>query len=610
MGAANMGFISILGARLYYLQVSESDKYKTLAEGNRIRVFPTIPRRGRIFDRYGNVLAEGKKRYQLVFDPYIMDSDQRIEVVDRVATIVGLDINGKKALMSRLYEQKKKGNIILIGDVVSWEDVAKIEVNASDLPGVTISSPEARYYPYGELTSHLIGYVGGLSQKDIEKGDLYGPLYQHPDYKIGKTGLEKSLQDRLFGEAGMVSTEVDALGVQVRELADDNGVAGEDISLTIDVELQEFVANELKGKGGLDEEGASAVVMDVTNGDILAMTSVPSYDSNSFVRGIGQDYWQKLITSLDSPLTNKAVSSLYPPGSTFKLVTALAALEEGVITKHTKHYCPGYYEFGNRRFHCWERRGHGHLDVHHAISKSCNVFFYKIATKIGIDKLADLAFQFGLGEISGLDLIGEKAGIIPSKDWKRAEIGEPWYAGETLNASIGQGYSLTTPLQLAVMTARFASGGKFVTPRLVLEEDSKMFDVVGIDSGEKIMLPSRKRTFGDLEVSKENVKIVLEGMGLVANDPGGTVYPYRIKQPEYEMAGKTGTAQVVGKTFKYTPKKKAERYHALFVGFAPTHSPKYAVSVVVEHGGYGSTVAAPIGSKILKKLQEMENLKS
>lgn len=599
LGGAQLLLLSSLSTRLYYLQAVKGAEYTTQAEGNRIRLFPVLPPRGTLFDRNGNIIAEGEMRYQVLFDNTM--SEEPEETVTRLSDILSIDFQQQETLLKKIAQRDQKGPVLVEANL-PWEKIAKIEVNAPLLPGVHIAAPEIRYYPYGEVTSHITGYTGVVSQNDIKDS----PLYKHPDFRIGKTGVEKTMEERLQGVAGVKQMEVNARGAFVRELAYDSGVSGENLTLTIDVELQKFVMEQLSGKGGLYNEGASAVVVDVFSGDVIAMGSVPTFDANQFVEGVKADYWQSLLNNPDSPLTNKAVSMHYPPGSTFKTLVAIAALEEGIITKDKKIYCPGYYEMGNRRFHCWERRGHGHLNLAESLAQSCNVYYYKIARELGVEKIAEMAHRFGLGQQTGIELPSERSGLVPDKDWKRRTMNDSWYIGETLNTGIGQGYLLVTPLQMAVMAARIASGGKRIEPRLVIDSSSDSYEMVALDTGEKILLPSIRRDFPYMNISRDHIESVKEGMSMAVNNSRGLVYPNRIQESHYAMAGKTGTAQVISdKTFKFTPKNKEERYHALFIGYAPIDSPRYAVSVVVEHGGYGSSIAAPIGKEILLKAQKL-----
>ncbi len=579
VGAGKSFLLSVLGARLYYLQVVDADEYKTMADGNRIRIYSSLPKRGRILDVNGEVLAEGSDNYQVIYEPN-SGVDEAL-IAKEVARILEKDFNDEQKLLAKIKKHTSDEPLIL-DDYLDWDKVAKIEVNAIKIPGVGVSSNHVRHYPYAKETAHITGYIGKPSKNDINDN---GALFNHPDFRVGKTGIEKQEEDILRGVAGLRHVEVDARGKIVRQLKEDPPITGDDVSLTIDVELQKYVMEKLSNKGGLVTEGGSAIVMDIATGAIKAMASVPSYDPNQFVRGIQQKYWDELINDPDSPLSNKAISLHYPPGSTFKLVTALAALEVGIITPETTHYCNGHYTFGGRKFHCWNRYGHGNVDMIKAIAVSCNVYFFTIATKVGVEKMASMARRLGLGSLTGIELPGEVAGLVPDKAWKRQALNQPWYGGETLNNAIGQGFLLATPIQLVTMAARLANG-KQLSPYIIQEGESD---------------------FDDLDINPYHLHYIRQGMDDVANRNYGGSYHARIKDSGFEMAGKTGTAQVRSyRRYQHVPAERAARYHAIFVGYAPIQRPRYAVSVVIEHGGYGSAVAAPIARDILKKVQGLE----
>ncbi len=590
--------LSALGGRLYYLQVVESDKYQTMANGNRVRVFPTLPKRGRLLDHQGKIIAEGHRRYQVLFEPLTLRGADT--VLKKTAAMLEMDMNGQQALLKKL-AKLHFGEALLVQDFVPWDKVTKVEVEAYALPGIRVTKPEVRYYPEGAVMGHLTGYVGMPDEND----KLDEALLHYPEFRIGKTGLEERLEERLRGKPGLRQVEVDARGAYVRELSIDRGRSGEDVTLTIDLDMQRFMVEQLSGKGGLMKEGGSAVLLDVTNGHVLAMASVPGYDPNQFVRGIKQNYWDQLINDPDVPLTNKPTSSPYPPGSTFKTMTALAALHTGTATEDTSFFCPGFFQMGDRVFHCWNRNGHGTVNMPEAIMYSCNVYFFNIAKRLGVDPMMEMARQFGLGAPTGIELPGEKSGLLPTREWKRKTLGKPWVMGESLNAAIGQGYTLETPLQLAVQAARIATGGRKIIPTLIADAGLESYDLVQMDSGEKVLLPGKQREFGQVDIDPEHIRIVQKGMRMVVNDPRGGVYPLHLADPQYMFAGKTGTSQVLSnKTFKYVPTMKTERFHALFIGYAPVHDPRYAISVVIEHGGYGSGIAAPIARAILLKAQQ------
>jgi penicillin-binding protein 2 len=455
-----------------------------------------------------------------------------------------------------------------------------------ELVGVHTDTAEIRHYPLGILAAHVVGYVGAPEKKDVREN----PVYAKADFRVGKFGLEQSLEDKLQGTGGIKRIEVNAHGRSVRELSLDESVPGQDITLAIDSRLQEFAANRIKNEGGVKDSGASVVMMDIHTGDVRVMASTPAYDPNELVRGVSYDEWRMLTSHPDSPLINKAITTQYPPGSTFKPIVALAALKHGDANASTSVFCPGYLEFGGRRFHCWNEDGHGHVNMRDALAKSCNVYFYKVGHSVGVDNIAEMANRFGLGHTLGIELHGEKPGIIPSKEWKQKTYGRGWHPGETLNTAIGQGYVLSTPLQLATFAARLASGKKMVTPRLLPAT------------------PEEMAAFDDLGVPESHLRIVREGMNRVVNSSYGTARGSRILDKRYYFAGKTGTAQVRALQ-KDDPKPKERRFrnHALFIGFAPVQNPRYAMSVVVEHGIGGSRTAAPIAKDIFFEAQRLDD---
>jgi penicillin-binding protein 2 len=485
---------------------------------------------------------------------------------------------------------------VTVRENLSWEEVARIEVNAPDLPGVSIDVGQTRYYPYGGDTAHILGYVAAVSEKELS-GD---PLLELPGFRIGKAGVEKAHDLALRGIGGSSQVEVNAFGRVIRELSRQEGQPGAEVTLTIDLELQRYVSQRL------GDESASAVVLDIRNGDILALASTPSFDPNAFNRGLTAEEWRSLVTNPRAPLINKPIAGLYAPGSTFKMVVALAALERGVITPKQRVFCPGHLQLGDARFHCWKKGGHGSVDLHAGISQSCDVYFYELARRVGVDRIAQMAQRFGLGENLGLDLPGEQVGLIPTRKWKLAATGTPWQGGETLIAGIGQGYMLVTPMQLAVMTARLVNGGYAVQPRV-----TRSVKGTANDGGQP------GTPFKSLGLNVEHMELVRAATNAVVNEPTGTAFRARIKERGFEMGGKTGTSQVrrITKAERDHGVRKnedlpwKERDHALFVGYAPLSAPRYAVAVVVEHGGGGAAKAAPIARDILFAVQQREQLR-
>lgn len=582
LGGAMGAMVAVLGVRMRYLQVDQADEFKLLAEENRINIRLIPPERGVIQDRNGKVIAGNEQNYRVVLTREAAgDVDL---VMRRLATIIPMTA---EEMQQSIDEVKSLSAFVpvTVAERLSWDDFSKVALNAPALPGVVPEVGQSRRYPLDTDFAHVVGYVGPVSQKDLEGLESPDPLLKIPKFQIGKIGVEKWLEDTLRGEAGTKRIEVNSAGRVMRELERQEGKPGLDIRLTIDADIQNFAQARLGG------ESAAVVVVDVTNGDIICIASAPSFDPNLFVRGISHTDYGVLTENERRPLANKAVSGAYPPGSTFKMVTALAALEAGVMSPETRVRCPGYIEYGDRRFHCWKRAGHGTVGLTKALEESCDVFFYDIAQKVGIDAIAATGRLFGLGQRFDLPMSAITAGTIPDKAWKLEKQKADWRIGDTINASIGQGYVLTSPLQLAVMTARIASG-RSVVPRLV-----RMINDTEIPVAEA---PA-------LGIPADYLQAVRLGMHEVVNSEKGTAKSSRIVDPTMVMAGKTGTSQVRN----ITAAERASgvianenlpwnrRDHALFVAYAPYDSPRYAVAVVVEHGGGGSTVAAPIARDVL-----------
>ncbi len=584
LAGGKLVLLSALVGRLYYLQVVQSSRYTVLADENRISIRLLPPPRGRIFDRLGELLATNRLNYRVVLiSEQTLSVEATLEALDKLIPI------GERDVRRVLRESHRKRAFvpITVRDNLSWTEVSRIEVNAPGLPGVAIDVGQSRHYPLGATAAHVTGYVAAVSESDLT-GD---PLLELPGFQIGKNGVEKAHDLALRGKAGNSEVEVNAFGRVIRELSRNGGQPGDDLVLTLDAGLQRYVSGLLGG------ESAAAVVLDVHTGDVLALASSPSYDPNAFTDGLSRAAWQSLVGNPRKPLLSKAIAGQYPPGSTFKMLVVLAALENRVLTPQHRVTCTGEIRFGDRTFHCWKRGGHGTLAMLEAIEQSCDVYFYDVARRVGVDRIAEMARRFGVGEPTGIDLMGERPGLMPDRDWKLAIYDVPWQQGETLVTGIGQGYVLMTPLQLALMTARLANGGKAVTPRLARVAEGQ---------GEPAI--------DDLGISPASLKIVTEGMNRVVNSPRGTAYKARIDDPAMAMAGKTGTSQVrrISKSEwaqgvrKNAEKPWVERDHALFVAFAPVRAPQYAVAVVVEHGGSGSRAAAPIGRDILRETQRRD----
>jgi penicillin-binding protein 2 len=592
LGTAQLGLFGALIGRLYYLQVMESDKYTLLAEENRINMRLLSPRRGRVLDRFGTELASNRRNYRVMI---VAEQTRNVDAtLEALSKLIQVD-DTQRARVKREIERRRKFVPVVVAENLSWDDFAKVNLHSPDLPGVQLDVGETRDYPYAGTFSHVVGYVGAVSETEI--GD--DPLLELPGFRIGKSGVEKVYDERLRGRAGHSQIEVNAYGRAIRELERHNGVPGEDIVLTIDADLQRF-AQERFG-----EESGAGVVMDIHTGDILALVSNPGYDPNWFNVGITGPQWRQLNGDKYKPLINKAIQGQYPPGSTFKMLVGLAALEAGTMTPDTRVFCPGHMDFGNNTFHCWKKGGHGTMNMASAIEESCDVYFYEAARRTGVDKVAEMAKRLGLGEFTGIDLTGERRGLIPTRAWKQAVLGQPWAQGENLVIGIGQGYVTSTPLQLAVMTARLANGGYAVQPRIVRKDDA-----LGPTTDPRLAA----QRWPHIGLKREQLDLALEGMIRVTTPPRGTASGARITLAQYAMAGKTGSSQVrrISRLERETRVRKneekpwEERDHALFVAFAPISAPRYACAVIVEHGGSGAKMAAPIARDIMLEVQKLD----
>jgi penicillin-binding protein 2 len=566
------------------LQIVETDRYRVLAEENRINIHLIPPVRAEIFDRAGKPLAINRQNYRVVM---IREQAGEVEtMLDKLGLIIDIPEHRRRRVLKEM-RQKSAFVPVTVADYLDWHDFAAVNANLPALSGVQPEVGLTRHYPEGQLTAQVVGYVGRVTEKELEAQEIPDPVLQIPEFQIGKTGIERAIEAELRGQAGSRRIEVNALGRVIREIDRIDGVPGTDLHLTLDLELQAYAHERLA------EESAATVVIDVTNGDLLALASTPSYDPNLFVRGISSADWQRLLNDDHRPLSNKWASGMYPPGSTFKMMVALAALEAGVVSSEDRVFCNGAIKLGRRKFHCWRRGGHGHVNLRQSLEQSCDVFYYEMAKRVGIDRIAAMARRFGLGEAADLPIPALKGGLIPSKDWKRRVKEESWQVGDSLNAAIGQGFVLTTPLQLAVMTARLASG-RAVQPRLIRARGGVPVAIAEADA---------------LGLRPENLALVRRGMFDVVNSRRGTARRSRIADEEMEMAGKTGTSQVRNITAaeraagvtKNEDLPWRRRDHALFLCYAPFDDPKYAVSVVVEHGGGGSTAAAPIARDMMMR---------
>ena len=582
LGAGMGAMVAVLGFRMRHLQVDQADQFQLLAEENRINIRLIPPERGLIHDRNGRLIAGNEQNYRVVITREAAGDAEL--VLRRLAGIIPM--TGEE--LERAIEEVMALRAfvpVTVAERLTWEDFSKVALNAPALPGVVPEVGLSRIYPLDQDFAHVVGYVGPVSEKDLEGLEKPDPILRIPKFQIGKIGVEKWMEDTLRGRAGTKRIEVNSAGRVMRELEREEGDAGDDIRLTIDADVQNFA------QARLGEESAAAVVMDVATGELICCASSPSFDPNLFVRGISHADYDALMEDDHRPMANKTVSGAYPPGSTFKMVTALAALEAGVITADTRVRCPGFIEFGERRFHCWKRAGHGTVSLERSLSESCDVYYYDIAQKVGIDKIAEMGRKLGLGQRFDLPMSAITAGIMPDKAWKLERHQADWRIGDTINASIGQGYVLTSPLQLAVMTARLASG-RAVSPRLVKSVNDREVPLAEAPS---------------LGLTEEYLTKIRQGMWEVVNGDRGTALSSRIVDPTLVMAGKTGTSQV--RNISAAERESGvianedlpwnRRDHALFVGYAPFDAPRYAIAVVVEHGGGGSTAAAPIARDIL-----------
>ncbi|MFN7003655.1 MAG: penicillin-binding protein 2 [Roseinatronobacter sp.] len=579
LGGLQLGLAGTLMWRLRDMQLNQSEQFRLLAEENRINLRLLPPIRGLILDRNGVILAGNEQNYRVVIK---RDDAGDIDLVlSRLAQLIPLseeDIERARRDMLR----NRPFVPVTVAERLSWEEISRVAANAPALPGVTPEMGMSRFYPLREDTAHVVGYVGPVSERDLEALETPDPVLFIPRFQIGKSGVERMAEDRLRGRAGSQRVEVNSVGRVMRELDRVEGTPGANVHMTLDARLQNYALERLHG------HSAAAVVMDVKNGDILALASGPSFDPNLFVRGISTTNFNELLNSEYRPLVNKTVQGMYPPGSTFKMVTALAALEAGVTNGQETVFCPGHMDVSGNRFHCWKRGGHGRVGLVSALAESCDVYFYEMSQRCGIDKINEMSTRLGLGVRYELPITSVAGGLNPTREWKQANRNAPWRIGDTVNASIGQGFVLSTPLQLAVMTARLATNSA-VLPRLVRDP-----------------LDRTERELASLDLRPEWLRMIRQGMNQTVNDRRGTAYSSRIVTDSQAMAGKTGTSQV----FSITRAEREagvrrqdqlpwnRRNHALFVNYAPYDNPRIAVSVVVEHGGGGSSAAAPIGRDI------------
>jgi len=597
IGAAQFIVFSGIIARLFSLQVTENKKYLTLSDKNRLREWRLPPVRGEFLDYFGNIIAGNLKIYQLHVIPEQVE-DFRYLIL-RLKTILNLSNNDFKKIIKQKNKQKNWETLI-ISKNLTWEQFTKINYFLHELSGAKPVLSVSRDYPFSENYTHILGYVSEASEKDIIDNEKIKNNHV-PGLKVGKTGLEKTFENKLIGTNGVQRYEVNAYGKRIRQIDYKDGLKGKTIRLTTDTEIQKLCNELLKGLAG------SISVMDIYTGDVIAMQSSPSFDPNPFLFGINQDDWQLIRNNPLKPLVNKTVSGLYSPGSTFKPMVALSALENNIVSKDFKVNCTGITEMYGQEYHCWKKKGHGIVNLKSAMKQSCDTYFYEVARKLGVDRLKETSIKFGLGEkVLNENFSNEKKGLVPDTTWKKNYLGKGWVLGETLITGIGQGYILTTPLQLCLMTAQLANGGFKIYPKITVGENDKTAEEIKFLISESLKNPNEKkhkRLFKD----PKNIELIREGMFASTNEIRGTSYASRIEDPKYQFAGKTGTSQVkritkeqreLNLTTSQIPYE--ERDHALYVAFGPYKNPRYALSIVIEHGGSGSSAAAPIAKKLFK----------
>lgn len=569
IGAGKAGLFSLLAGKMLYMQLFENDKYTTLSDKNRINFILLPPSRGQVYDINGNILAVNQACFKLLLDKNIALNYK--EELKLVASILKLP-DEKISVINQKVKKANKNTPIVILDTLTWQEMSLIEEQKPYLNSVFIDSGFLRFYPYSNSACHMIGYTGQINEQ--EKQDLK-INYLAGDFNIGKSGIEKYYEDKLRGEFGYKQIEVNALGKEVREIVSSPSIAGKDLYLNIDIEIQEKI------QPYLNKNGCSAIVMDVTNGSVVVLAMSPVFESNNFIK-LSQDYWQSLINDPYKPLINKAVQSIYPPGSVFKIITILAGLENGIAPDRAFNCSGSSSILGTNSFRCHKHSGHGRVDMYNAIKYSCNTYMYEVGRLIGHKKILEVAKKFGFGAKTGIDLSGEASGFLPSEEWKKRRFKSKWTIGDTMNLSIGQGFLLSTPIQLARFATAIANDGKLYTPQLVRDDP----------------------IYEQIKINQEHLDVLKDGMYRAVNTPGGTGYYSRILEERHQLAGKTGTAQVQSKANINDDLSREsvaweKRNHAIFMGFAPYHKPRYSVLVYVDHGGAGGRTSAPIASKIM-----------
>ncbi len=578
-------FFAVLISRLWFLQVQQGEKYSRLADSNRVRYLEIAAPRGNILDSMGREIVTNRPSFNVVW----VREDNRLDdvLLKKMAVILETDVSD---LLARIRKMAgTPGHIpVRLAEDINWNKVAFIENNRMNLPGIKIEVVPLRVYHYGNLASHIIGYLGEINEKEL-KSSKEGE-YRGGDL-IGKMGLERLREKDLRGEKGRHYMEVNALGFEQRNLKGIEPLPGNDLQLTIDMDLQRAAEDIMTA----DNKSGAVVAVDVNSGRLLALASAPTLELDKFIGGISHKNWQAMLDNPLHPLINKIVQGQYPPGSTYKLVTAAAGLAEGVITPDSIIYCPGHYRFGNRTYRCWKHSGHGAVDLNRALSESCDVYFYQVGQRLGVDRLAKYARMFGLGRKTGVEMEHEKSGLIPTAAWKKKRFGKVWQEGETLSIAIGQGFDLVTPLQLAFMTATVANGGTLYKPGLVEQVR---------DPDGKVIEQFEPEVVDRLKGQGRNLQLVRKGLTEAVNGRHGTGRRARLKDLGITVAGKTGTAQVVRlKQYRHLKEKDIPykyRDHAWFTCFAPAENPEIAVTVLVEHGFHGGSGAAPVAKAVLE----------
>ena len=617
--AAKVAIFFVIVSRLFYLQISENIKYRSLSDKNRLREWKVPPQRGIIEDFFGKKIANNTQVFQLHMMP---ENVPNIEVLFfRLSKLINFSRQEKNRLLQKI-QKRRPWEPIIISDNLTWTEFSKLNLFLHEIEGVKPVVSVARKYFEDGSSSHLIGYVSDISKSDLENNKFLRNI-NVPGLKTGKIGLEKSLNDSIFGKPGFQRYEVNAYGKRIKEVKFIKGTTGQNFKITLDADAQRFASELLKGKSG------SICVMDIFTGDIVAMVSSPTFNANKFVHGISNSDWKDLINNTNKPLINKSIAGLYPPGSTIKPIVALSALEHDVINPNLTVQCTGAVELYGHKYHCWKEKGHKLIKLRDAIKQSCDIYFYEVARRLGVDRLAVTAKKFGLGE-KVLNILDEElSGLVPTAKWKLKNIGRGWVIGETMLAGIGQGFYQSTPLQLCLMTAQLANGGYKIKPRIIHDADA----LKPIVASWKEELYKRERGIDDLNVEQdmfvstvndlqklyrnpENIKFVLDAMYGATNEPMGTSFGSRYTQDKYIFAGKTGTSQIRTVTeeeralkLKNEDLPYKQRDHALFTAFAPYKQPRYAFSVVIEHGGTGSSGAAPIAKKMIKKVLDRHQVR-